>query len=78
MHVPNSFPEDELGFKWSVLEGKEKGSLSLMATAVPNKSRGGKFVVDKCIEFIDENGDREDKIIVKRTINQVFSLLQKK
>ena len=41
------FPGDELGFKWSVLVGKEQGSRSLMATAVPNKGGGSKFVVDK-------------------------------
>ena len=34
-----------------------------MATTVPNKGGGSKFVVDKCLEFIDENGDREGKII---------------
>ena len=59
------FPGDELGFKWSVLVGKEKGSRSLMATAVPNKGGGSKFVVDKCMEFIGENGDSGNKIIVK-------------
>ena len=59
------FPGHELGFKWSVLVGKEKGSRSLMATAVPNKGGGSKFVVDKCMEFIGENGDSGVKIIVK-------------
>ena len=59
------FPGDELGFKWSVLVGKEKGSRSLMATAVPNKGGGSKFVVDKCMEFIAENGDSVSKIVVK-------------
>jgi len=59
------FPGDELGFKWSVVVGKEEGSRSLMATAVPNKGGGSKFVVDKCIEFICENGDSGVKIIVK-------------
>ena len=58
-------PGDELGFKWSVLVGKEKGSRSLMATAVPNKGGGSKFVVDNCMEFIGENGDSGVKIIVK-------------
>ena len=59
------FPGDELGFKWSVLVGKEKGSRSLMATAVPNKGGGSKFVVDKCIEFIGENGDLEIQLLSK-------------
>ena len=30
-----SFPGDELGFKWTVLVGKERGSGSCMASAVP-------------------------------------------
>ena len=59
------FPGDELGFKWTVLVGKERGSKSWMATAVPTKGASGKFSVDKCLEFIDENGDREADIIVK-------------
>ena len=57
------FPGDELGFKWSVLVGKEKGSRSLMMTAVPNKGGGSKFVVDKCMEFIGEHGDSGNKLL---------------
>ena len=30
-------PGDELGFKWIVLAGKERGTRSFMATAVPTK-----------------------------------------
>ena len=52
-------------FKWSVLVGKERGNRSFMATTVPNKGGGSKFAVDKCLEFIQENGDRENNIIVK-------------
>lgn len=59
------FPGDELGFKWSVLVGKEKGSRSLMATAVPNKGGGSKLVGDKSMEFIWENEDSGNKMIVK-------------
>ena len=59
------FPGNELGFKWSVLVGKERGNRSFMATTVPNKGGGSKFAVDKCLEFIEENGDRENNIIVK-------------
>ena len=37
-----------------------------MATAVPTKGfTTGKFTVDKCLEFIDENGDREMNIVAK-------------
>ena len=36
-----------------------------MAAAVPTKGATGKFGVDRCMDFIDENGDREADIIVK-------------
>ena len=45
--------------------GKEKETRSFMAATVPNKGGGSKFTVDKCSEFIDENGDREGQIIKK-------------
>ena len=59
------FPGDELGFKWTVLVGKERGSKSWMASTVPVKGSSGRFAVDKCLEFISENGDKERDIIVK-------------
>ena len=59
------FPGDELGFKWTVLVGKERGSRSFMASAVPMKGGTGRFAIDKCLEFVEENGDREGNIIVK-------------
>jgi hypothetical protein len=59
------FPGDEFGFKWTVLVGKERGSKSWMATTVPVKGASGKFGIDKCLDFIEENGDREGNIIVK-------------
>ena len=36
-----------------------------MATTVPKKGGTGKFSIDKCLEFVEENGDRESDIIVK-------------
>ena len=59
------FPGDELGFKWTVLVGKERGTKSYMATTVPMKGGIGKFATDKCLEFIEENGDKVRDIIVK-------------
>ena len=38
------FPGDELGFKWSVLVGKERGTRSFMATTVPNKGGGSNLL----------------------------------
>ena len=60
-----SFPGDEMGFKWTVLAGKERKSKSFFATAVPQKGASGRFASDKCIEFMWENGDAEGKVIVK-------------
>ena len=59
------FPGDEFGFKWTVLVGKERMSKSWFATAVPQKGASGKFASDKCIEYFEENGDGEGKIIIK-------------
>ena len=52
------FPGDELGFKWTVLVGRERQSKSWMAEAVPTKGVGsGRFIVDRCLDFLRENGD---------------------
>ena len=60
------FPGDELGFKWTVLVGRERSSKSVMATALATKGLGtGKFAVDKCLDFIEENGDGNKDVIVK-------------
>ena len=59
------FPGDEFGFKWTVLVGKERMSKSWLATAVPQKGASGRFATDKCIEFFEENGDGDAKIIIK-------------
>ena len=36
-----------------------------MATAVPNKGASGRFATDKCLEFMEENGDGDNNVIVK-------------
>ena len=60
------FPGDELGFKWTIIVGKERSTGSCMASAVPTKGfTTGQFTVDKFLEFVDENGDRERDIVVK-------------
>ena len=64
-HFDYCFPGDELGFKWTVLCGKERMSKSWFGTAVPMKGASGRFSTDKCLEFMGENGDTEGKIIVK-------------
>ena len=67
------FPGDEIGFKWTVLVGKEGQSKSFCATAVPNKGASGRFASDMCIEFMRENGDAEGKVIAKRIRNLTSS-----
>ena len=59
------FPGDEFGYKLTILAGKERLTKNRMATAVPCKGSSGKFGVDKCMEFFEELGDREKRIIVK-------------
>jgi len=59
------FPGDEFGFKLTVLAGRERLTGNWMATAVPTKGSSGMFVVDKCLEFMQELGDHEGKVIVK-------------
>ena len=71
------FPGDEFGFKWIVLVGKEKMSKSFFATAVPQKGASGKFASDKCIEFMDENGDAGSKVIVKTDQEPSIEYLKK-
>ena len=59
------FPGDELGYKWTILVGKERLSGSFMATALPSKGAHGQFMLDRCLNFIDECGDRTRDIIIK-------------
>ena len=55
-----------MGFKWTILVGRERNSKSWMATTVPSKGlSSGHFIRDQCLEFMEENGDRENKVIVK-------------
>lgn len=59
------FPGDEVGYIWTVLVGRERGTQSWMATTVPMKGSSGTFAVDKCGEFFDELGDRQGTILIQ-------------
>ena len=48
---------------FTVLVGKERKSGAVMATTVPAKGGTGMFSVDKCLEFLDEKGDRERDLL---------------
>lgn len=54
-----------MGMKWTVLVGVEKMSGATMATALPEKGGGDKFMLDKCLEWLEENGDKENSVVVK-------------
>ena len=48
-----------------------------MATTVPMKGSAGTFSVDKCVDFFEENGDREGTIMVKTDQEPAIGLLVK-
>ena len=48
-----------------------------MATALPNKGSTGKFGVDKCLEFLEENGDAEGTVILKSDQEPAMEILMK-
>ena len=45
--------------------GKERLSGSFFATAVPSKGGKGRFDVDRCLEFIEDCGDKANSITLK-------------
>ena len=59
------FPGDELGFKLTVLSGRERLTGMNFGIAVPTKGSSGRFAVDKALEFVEEVGDGRERIIVK-------------
>ena len=71
------FPGDELGFKWTVLVGRERGNKSWMATALPSKGSTGRFGVDKCLEFFEENGDSQGTVLLKSDQEPAIELLMR-
>ena len=72
------FPGDEMGYKLTILAGKERNSGAVMSTAVPTKGASGRFMVDKAIEFIEECGNgKKDTIIAKSDQEEAIKLLLK-
>ena len=59
------FPGDEFGYKLTVLAGKERLTGMRFATAVPMKGASGKFTTDRTLNFVQEIGDHDNKIILK-------------
>ena len=71
------FPGNELGYKLTVLVGKERGTGMTMATVVPEKGSKGKFVADKCMDFFVECGCRSGDIIIKTDQEPAIAFLVK-
>ena len=61
------FLGDELGFKLVVLVGRERTTGMYFATVVPTKGSIGRFAVDKALDYVSELGDRNSRIIIKRS-----------
>lgn len=59
------FPGDELGFKLTVLVGKERLTGMNFGVAVPMRGSSGRFGVDEALEFITECGDVGEKVIIR-------------
>ena len=59
------FPGDELGYRLTVLVGRERVTGASFATAVPTKGSTGRFTIEKMIEFVEELGDGSQQIVVK-------------
>eukprot|EP00973_Karenia_brevis_P078292 10869995-Karenia_brevis.AAC.1 len=56
-------PGDECGYKLTVLGGKERKTGMIMATTVPQKGGRGMFAINRCLDFIHENGDAKVDIL---------------
>eukprot|EP00973_Karenia_brevis_P045635 6320856-Karenia_brevis.AAC.1 len=46
-----------------------------MATAVPHKGGRGMFAVDRCLEFVDENGDAKVDVVVRSDTEESMRML---
>ena len=54
-----------MGYKLTVLVGRERVTGASFATAVPTKGSTGRFTIEKMIEFVEELGDGSQQIVVK-------------
>ena len=43
----------------------ESSTKAWMATAIPSKGGSGAYSVDKCVEFIEANGEKDAAIIIR-------------
>eukprot|EP00973_Karenia_brevis_P095054 12425470-Karenia_brevis.AAC.1 len=46
-----------------------------MATTVPHKGGRGMFAVDRCLDFIDENGGSKVDLLIKSDTEEAMKML---
>jgi hypothetical protein len=71
------FPGDELGYKLTVLVGREKGTGMSMAAVLPSKGSKGKFAADKVMDFLAECGNQSGDVIIKTDQEAAIAYLVK-
>ena len=54
LRFDHCFPGAELGFKWTVLLGRERTLGMTVSTVVPMKGSNRKFAIDKVLSFLEE------------------------
>eukprot|EP00973_Karenia_brevis_P056835 7907741-Karenia_brevis.AAC.1 len=66
-----------MGYEWTVLVGKDSKTGAIMATTVPQKGGRRMFVIDRCIDFIDEVGDTKRDILIKSDTEEAMRMLMR-
>eukprot|EP00973_Karenia_brevis_P085320 11841237-Karenia_brevis.AAC.1 len=46
-----------------------------MATTVPHKGGRGMFAVERCLDFVDDNGDAKVDILIKSDTEEAVKML---
>jgi hypothetical protein len=71
------FPGDELGYKITLLVGRERLTGMIMSTTVPAKGSLGTFACDKVMQFLDECGCSENDVVIKTDQEPAIEFLMK-
>ena len=71
------FPGDELGYKLTILVGRERTTGMCMGCTIPGKGSVGKYAADKAMEFFQECGYQSGSIIIKTDQEPAIKLLVK-
>eukprot|EP00973_Karenia_brevis_P004333 593380-Karenia_brevis.AAC.1 len=53
----------------------ERRTGAIMATTVPHKGGRGMLAVDRCLDFVDENGDANMDILIKSDTEEAMKML---